>query len=108
MALLTPQQIDIDGLTPAFAAASAGGDTVRPEDLSYIEVINGDTTGTVVTVVVPGSTYGQANPDVAITVAPTGGRQKIGPFPQAIADTDGLVDLTYSKVTSLTIGAFRV
>lgn len=107
MALLTPQQIDIDGLEPVFAAASAGGDTVSPDDRVYVEVINGDGTDTTVTVVVPGTTYAQANPDVAVVVT-AGERRKIGPFPRAIADTDGLVDLTYSKVTSLTVGAFRI
>ena len=62
-----------------------------------------------VTVVVPGNTrYGQADPDVTITV-PAGGTSLIGPLPRDLADpADGLVHITYSAVTSLTVAAVAI
>jgi hypothetical protein len=60
-----------------------------------------------VTVLTPGNDkYGQARPDIAVAVPATTGERLIGPFPADLADpADGLVAITYSGVTSLTVAA---
>ena len=63
------------------------------------------------TVVTPRTdAYGNAIADNTISVPATTGERVIGPFPaEAYGSlTDGLADITYSGVTSLTIGAFSL
>lgn len=110
MATLTYVQPTITGTNPAFAAAAGGGDKVAPNDRGYLHVKNGSGGAITVTVVVPGNgKYGQANPDVAVSVPATTGERLIGPFPADLADpADGLVAITYSGVTSLTVAAITL
>jgi hypothetical protein len=108
MATLTFVQPTIAGTNPAFAAAAGGGDKVPPNDRGYLHVKNGSGGSITVTVVVPGNgKYGQANPDVAVAV-PAAAERLIGPLPADLAGTDGLVDITYSGVTSLTVAAITL
>lgn len=105
MATLNYQTAKTTGTTLTFTAAAVGGDAVRPNDGAYVLVANGDGTSTTVTVVVPGTDkYGLARPDITVSVA-AGATAVIGPFPSDLASS-GLVNLTYSKVTSLTVAAF--
>lgn len=109
MALLAAQQVTITGLTPSFTAASAGGDTVAPDDRVFLRVKNTDAAAKTVTVAVPGSVYGQARPDVAVNVPATTGDVLIGPLVGDLAnDATGVVDITYSAVTGVTVAAVRV
>jgi hypothetical protein len=105
MATLTYVQPTIAGTNPAFVAASGGGDKVPPNDRGYLHVRNASGGVITVTVLTPGNDkYGQARPDIAIAVPATTGERLIGPFPSDLADpTDGLVAITYSGVTSLTV-----
>lgn len=108
MAALTPQQIVNTGVIPTYAACAAGGDTVAPGDNTFIHVKNASVGSLTVTVdSVAASSYGT---DVDLVVAIAAGAEKmIGPLPAsrfAQAST-GLVNITYSGVTTLTIGAFR-
>jgi hypothetical protein len=109
MAALSVQQASILGTTLTLSAASGGGDTVDPTGGDVcLEVRNASGGALTVTVARAGTEYGQANPDVAVSVA-AGATKLIGPIPQDFRDTaDNLVDITYSGVTSLTIAAFRV
>jgi hypothetical protein len=108
VATLSTQQVAITGGAVTYGSAAGGGDKVVPDGRTMLHVKNGGGSSITVTVVVPGSTYGQANPDVAVTV-PNGGERMIGPFPIEIADpADGLVAITYSAVTSVTVAAVRV
>lgn len=109
MATLTYQQAAATGATVTMAAASVGGDKVRPNSNGAVLVRNADASPHTVTVVVPGNTkYGQADPDVAVVVA-AGAFKLIGPLPQDLADpTDGLVAFTYDGVTSVTIAAVSI
>lgn len=108
MATLAYQQSKIIGTELTFVAASAGGDKVAPADRGALLVRNGDASAKTVTVVTPGSTkYAQADPDVAVVVA-AGATAVIGPFPQDLGGTDGLVSITYSAVTSVTVAAITV
>lgn len=105
MATLTYQQSKITGSTVATVAASVGGDKVAPNSRGALMVINnsaGAITGTVVT---PGNTqYGQSDPDVPFSVA-AGTTALVGPFPQSLSGDDGLIAITYSAVTSVTVAA---
>lgn len=110
MATLTYKQPVITGTDPALVAASGGGDKVAPNDRGYLHVRNASGAPITVTVVVPGNTqFAQAAPDVAVVVPATTGERLIGPFPAILADpTDGLVAITYSGVTSLTVAAITL
>lgn len=109
MATLAYQRAAIGGTTLTMAAASGGGDKVAPDNDGLVLVTNGGGGSITVTVAVPGNTkYGGAEPDVAVAVG-AGVSKLIGPFPQDLADpADGLVALTYSGVTSVTVAAITV
>lgn len=109
MATLTYQRPAIDGTTLTMAAAAAGGDKVAPNNDGFVLVTNGGGSSITVTVAVPGNAkYGGALPDVAVSVA-AGASKLIGPFPFDLADpADGLVALTYSGVTTVTVAAITV
>lgn len=108
MAVLTTQTIVPTGLTPAYSAAAGGGDKVAPGADTFIHVKNGSGGSLTVTVdsVVP-SNYG-TDADLVVAV-PAGSERMIGPLaaPRFQSLTDGLVNVTYSGVTSLTIAAIK-
>lgn len=108
MALLAKQAATIVGLNPlTMNAAAGGGDTVLVDTPNiYLVVRNADATSKTVTIVDPRTTYGQANPDIPVVIA-TLQTAVIGPIPVDFADVNGLVAITYSAVTSVTIGVFR-
>jgi hypothetical protein len=107
MALLAYKQVKITGdditLDPV-----TGSDTVAPSERGFYEVNNGSGVSVTVTVVVPGSQYGQARPDVAVTV-PAGARRKIGPLVPDLADpATGLITITHAPTASVTGAAVAV
>lgn len=109
MAVLAAQSIVEAGIAPSFAAANAGGDRVQPGPGVYIEIINGG--GAPITVTVDCKTpsnYG-TDADLGPISVPATARRKI-PVNDARrfgSPTDGLADIAYSGVTSVTVGAFR-
>lgn len=108
MALIAAQTPAITGTALNMVAAAGGGDTLRVSGDTYLVVRNGDASSKTVTVVRPGTEYGQANPDIAVAVA-AGATTVIGPIPSTFRDTtDDLVDITYSAVTSVTVAALYV
>lgn len=109
MALLATQVVTRAGLRVdnALVAASAGGDTFVPDRDTSIVVNNGGGTAVTVTVVTPGTVIGLPIADVSVSV-PAGQRFEIGPFPyEFFADVSGFASITYSSVTSVTVGVFR-
>lgn len=110
MAALATQVIVPGGVTPSYAACAGGGDTFVPDKDTFLHVKNGSGGSLTVTVAVPGTErYGVATADVAVAVA-AGTERMIGPFPAEIfADSSlsGSAAITYSGVTSLTIGVFK-
>ena len=108
MALLATQQIQITGPAITLAAAAGGGDTVTAGDRTFLWAKNGSGGAITVTVVVPGSYFGQALVDVPVSVPATTGERLIGPLDPRLADTTGVVSITYSGVTSLTVAAVRI
>lgn len=108
MALLSTQQVSITGTTPSYGAVSAS-DTVVPDARSFLIVKNASGSSDTATVVVPGQSYGQNNPDVAVTVPATTGERWIGPLTPELADpTTGLITITHSQTTSVTCAYVRV
>lgn len=110
MATLTYQQVsNTTVFVPTLAAASGGGDSIAPNDRGFLEVKNGSGATITVTMIVPGNTkYGLAQPDPTYAVI-AGATAKIGPLPSDLANpATGLVDFTYSGVTSLTVGGVQV
>jgi hypothetical protein len=107
MALLTPQTAAVTGTVLTMAAANGGGDTIVGGSTVYLLVRNGDASSKTVTIVRPGTTYGTADPDIAVVVT-AGNIAIIGPIPAEFADpADGQVDISYSAVTSVTVAAVR-
>lgn len=110
MATLTYQQVSNTAVVvPSLAAAAGGGDSIAPNDRGFLMVKNGSGATITVTMVVPGNTkYGIANPDPTFAVV-AGATACIGPLPVDLANpSTGLVDFTYSGVTSLTVGGVQV
>lgn len=105
MATRDAQVPDIDGLEATFHAASAGGDKVPPGSL--LEVVNGDASDKTVTLVTPGTAYGQPIGDQAVVVT-AGERRHILIPNEGFTGSDGLVSLTWSAVTSVTFAVLRV
>lgn len=108
MALLATQSITYTGLTPAMASAAGGGDTFTPTNNQFLEVVNGGGGSITVTVSTPATYRGLAVADLSVSV--TNGQRRfirLGP-PDAVMDpTTGLGSITYSGVTSVTVGVFQ-
>jgi hypothetical protein len=113
MAVLTPQDTNLAGITPTTPAGANGGDSFPNNGHVILELINAS--GGAITVTAddpnspnPGSAL-QFNPDVQISV-PAAGRRIWGPFPPfRFNDANGRVNLTYgtNPPTGLTIGVYR-
>jgi hypothetical protein len=108
MALVIPQTAAITGTNVTFAAPTTS-ETIVPDDrVTYVVVIGA--TSTTVTIVVPGNTFGQANPDVVVLNAATNTTRYIaGLGNPALADpVTGLITVTFSNVTNVTAALVRV
>lgn len=110
MALLAPQQIKITGLAPVLAAANAA-DTVAPDERVFLLYRNTNAATRTITVVTPTKLdqYGQALPDIVVTIAATTGEERIGPMTQDLADpSTGLITVNLSATTDVTVAAIRI
>lgn len=108
MALLSIQQVAITGTTPTYSAVSAS-DTVVPDERCFLIVKNGNAAADTATVVVPGTIYGQARPDVAVSVPATTGERWIGPLAGDLADpATGLITITHSVTATVTCALVRI
>jgi len=105
MATLTTQQVTSSGLNPTANTAAGGGDKVRPG--SILRVINGGGSSITVTLVSPETRDGDlAVADRAVTV-PNGTFRLIYASDYYRNKADGLVEVTYSAVTSVTVEVFK-
>lgn len=110
MALLTIQTVKASGVTPAFGAASAGGDKVSLSAANtWIHVKNGGGASITVTVTTQNNAYkGLTVPDRTVTVAASG-EAMIGPLDPALhSDINGQASIGYSAVATVTVAAFRI
>jgi hypothetical protein len=112
MATLTTQNITRAGLNESFTAAAGGGDAMEVGSGMFLYIKNGGGSPITVTLTVPsGRTY---EPNVAITspaISVTNAQNRmVGPIDAGtFADpTTGLCTITYSGVTSVTVGAFKL
>jgi hypothetical protein len=106
MAALTTQVLVPGGSESTLAAAAGGGDTCAAGDGVFLELDNAGGSSVTVTLATPGTVDGLAIADRAVAV-PAGERWKI-PVPRMFAKADGRCDLTYSGVTSVTVGVFKM
>lgn len=113
MATIAPQTAIHDGVVPAEAAASGGGDKFLPGERIFLIVKNTDASPHDViiddpTSIAPGDAT-TFNPDSTVTVA--NATQKVfGPFPadRWANPTDGLVAVTYSSATGMKISVISL
>lgn len=111
MATLSAQRSQVTGIAVNFLPASAGGDKFGPGADRHFRVKNGSGASITVTIAVPGNTkYGLANPDIGPQSIAAGAEWTFGPFPDDLGDpTDsGLISVTYSAVTSVTVAVVDV
>lgn len=106
MALLSPQQVKATGTTVTYSTPTTT-DTAVPDDRAFWHVKIG-ATATNVTLVVPGSAYGQDRPDVVLSGL-TSTERMIGPLVPDLADpATGLVGLNVSQTTGVTTALIRI
>jgi hypothetical protein len=106
VAALAYQSIGYAGAAITHAAVGGSGDTITPDPRGFIWVKNGGGVSTTVTVTVPGTTQGQAHPDVAVAIS-AGAERMIGPLVDNLAapETFGIIIIAYSATASVTIAA---
>ena len=108
MATLAVQKIVRTGLELVPVAATGGGDAFPNDGKTFIYVNNASGGDITVTIVSQQTIDGLAVADKAVIVTASDARY-IGPWPIPLYnDANGLVQLTYSGVTSLTVAALRL
>jgi hypothetical protein len=106
MALQTMQDVLTSGAALTYAAAAGGGDTFPYDPNGFIHIKNGGGGAITATVVVPGTLYGQALADIARVI--NAGADALIKMAQGMVDpATGLISVTYSGVTSVTVAALR-
>lgn len=112
MAVLTVQQVALAGLTPTYASAGVAGDSFANDGNVMLHIKNTNAAARTVTVVVGvgrPAVPGYTPTNNAVVVPLTVGDKMIGPFdPTVWNDANGLVQLTYSAVTDVTVAAIRL
>lgn len=108
MALLTVTKITRSGVLESLVAASSTGDQFPNDGKVFLVVRNGGAAAITVTVDATSSVKGVPFQDVQFSVA-AGETRFAGPWPPEIFnDSNGRVNITYSSVTSVTVGAFSL
>lgn len=110
MATLSVQDIarDTTGTVPSYAAATSGGDEWTNTGAEFYFIKNGGGGSINVTFVTQATTDGLAVTDLVVAVS-NGVDKMIGPFPVGIYnDTGGKLQVTYSGVSSVTVGVFKI
>jgi len=117
MATLSVQTLSAAGTTVTYASCTGGGDVVANNGKMYLHVKNGSGGALTVTIAktlstpqnIPG--YGLVTiADIAVSVG-AGAEKFIGPIDPAAYNATagtGLISITYSGVTSLTIAAIQM
>jgi hypothetical protein len=111
MAKLNPQQVKRTGLVnPAYAAATAGGDTVQPDTDLFLHFKSANASAVTVTIGTPGKVGGLDVADSAVVI-PANGNALVGPIDGATyADPiTGLANITYTlSGASITVAALQL
>lgn len=107
MAVLAPTQITRQGVAATLTAAAAGGDEFQANQDTILLVRNGSASPITVTFVTPGTSQGLAVEDVAVTVPAGADRYCSGFADDVFRNTNGRVGVTYSAVTTVTVGVLQ-
>lgn len=110
MATITPVTPDLDGEQFSPTAAAGGGDQFANTGSERFYIKNGDASSHDVTFDCPNAcSFGVTNAAHDVTVSvPAGEEYLIGPFPKGrFNDVNGFVQVTYSAVTSVTVGVIK-
>ena len=104
---LTVQEIVLAGLIPALVAANVDGNFFSNDGRAYLEVKNGGLDPITVTInSITLCSYGFDH-NIEVTIA-GGATKKIGTFPPGrFNDASGKVNISYSGITSVTVGVFK-
>jgi hypothetical protein len=107
MALLDKQLFKNVGISPAFVAATATGDTFENDGTNYLFVKNASAAAINVTV----DSFRQCSHgfdhDLVVSV-PAGATEQIGPFDaNRYTNDNGQVSVTYSAVASVTVAVVQ-
>ena len=110
MALLSTQAVGYNpGAAPSLTAAAGGGDTFTPAGNLFLYVNNGGGSPITVTVVTPQTARGLAISDQSFSVTNGQARfARISPADFYADPTTGVGNITYSGVTTVTVGVFQV
>jgi hypothetical protein len=109
MATLTVTASSLTGTAPTFASAAGGGDVFANDGRTYLEVKNAGGSPITVTVVAQSSCNQGTLHDSVTSVPATTGDRVIGPFDMTrYNNSSGQCSVTYSGVTSVTVGAMRL
>jgi hypothetical protein len=97
------------GITPTYASAASGGDSfLNTDGRTFLQIKNAGSSITVTIASRKLCSQGHDH-DPVITVGATTGDVMAGPFnPEEFNDAAGLVSVTYSAVTSVTVAAFSL
>lgn len=104
------KQIIKTGLEPTYTGSLATDNVYqfRNDGRMYLHVINGGSSPDTVTIAAQPSVDGLDVPDRTVSV-PAGEERLIGPLlPDVYNDSDGLVNVSHSFITSVTQGVFRL
>lgn len=106
---LTVQQIARGGITPSLTAANTDGQYFDNNGRCFLEVVNAGGDTLTLSIETPGVVDSLAIADREVAVVATTGNKMIGPFPTNIYnDASGRVNVSYSAVTDVTVGVFRL
>jgi len=115
MALITPQQISEAGTADlTLTAAAGGGDTMTWKKGLLLFIVNGSGGSITVTIAeqVSGTisdvTYGDIEKADATLAVGAGNTGCIGPFTAKSFSSSGVITITYSGVTSLTVAGVYI
>lgn len=102
------QQILRTGLEQSYASANADGNKFSNDGRMFLHVKNGGGSSITVTIQTPGTVDDLAIADQAVVVT-NGEERMIGPFPPTIYNqSDRMVYVDYSAVTSVTMAVLRL
>lgn len=111
MAVLNVQRITQAGLTPAYVPAAGGGDSFLASGTEMVHVKNGSVGSITVTVDGPNvDNFGVTGDDHDLPIAIPAGQERMIKLADVarFRDVNGSIQLTYSGVTSLTVGVFSM
>lgn len=110
MAALTTQTVSVAtgvlDLGAALTAAASGGDTAEVGPGKFLVILNGDASSKTVTIQTTGTKSGLAVADGSYVVATLD--TCIVPLADVFRGATGRASITYSAVTSVTVGVFEL